>query len=1120
MKDEFRPFHETFLRHAAETPDAVALEFQEQRLTYRELAIRSGRFATYLDGLGVGAETVVGLALERSSELIVAILGILRAGGAWVPLDPSYPAKRLAYMFEDSGVDLLVTDDCGAATLPDTGVRRVDPRVGSRHRADEPPTTMLTRDNLAYVIYTSGSTGRPKGVGLTHGGLTNMAEAQVRTFGVGPGKRILQFIATSFDASVHEIVMALYVGATLVLAPRAAIVPGPGLADLLRRARITHANLPPAVLATLPDTNLPDLEMVVCGGEVLPEALAQRWLVGRRLFNAYGLTETTVWATVAEVRAGSGKPSIGQAIDGVHVVVLDARLEPVPVGEPGELAIGGKGVARGYLGAPGLTAERFIPDRFGPEPGGRLYRTGDLVRVRPDGDLEFLGRIDHQVKLRGFRIELDEIAASLREHPSVQDALVVVRHDGGEDRLVAYATGTDLASAELRAFLADRLPEHLVPSVVVILAALPLLPSGKVDRAALPAPDRASAGLPTEPLAPRTPTEQVLTRLVSDLLGVVEVGVDDDFFHLGGHSLLAGMLAARVRRELGRELPLLGIYQAPTVAAMATLLDSQPNRQELPPLVALLRDEPLPLSFPQERVWFLEQLAPGNLAYNAQATIRLRGPLDPATLQATLTEIVRRHEIFRTRFWAVDGVPVQQPLPPMPIHLPLVDLSDLPEPERDDRAEDVIRRALRDPFDLDRPPLARWLLIRHTEQDHTLVHVEHHFVHDGWSGALFLRELQVIYSAFAQRQPSPLPELPFQFADFAAWQRRWLRDDVLDRYLEFWTKELAGSPQTLDLPTDRPRPTMQSFEGAALRIDLPPVLCRKLREFSRERGVTLYTSMLAGFSTLLHRYTGQTDLLVGCAVANRRLAETEQLIGMVVNTIVLRLDASAQPSFDELLRRVHETTTRAYDWQDMPLDRLVNSLKIARDNSRNPLFQVMFSFHDSPVPDIDFDGLSGTVLERHNGSAKNDLRIVVIPRAEQRVGRISRDDEAPITLIWEYTTDLFDETTMRQMVAHYENLLEAALSQPGLDIGRLPMLTADEQQRLLVDYNNTAQPVVQASLPVLFEAQVRATPEAVAVVFQDTALSYAQLNARANQLAHLLIDRGVGPERFVALALP
>ncbi|HEX9548470.1 MAG TPA: amino acid adenylation domain-containing protein, partial [Acidimicrobiales bacterium] len=1115
---EFRPLHEAFLRQAAVTPDAVAVEFQGQGLSYYDLAERSGRFAAHLHGLGAGADTVVGVALERSAELIVAILGILRAGSAWMPLDPSYPSPRLAYMLEDSGVNLLVTDSNGAAGLPDTGVRRVDPRAASRHPASEPPTTAVSWDNLAYVIYTSGSTGRPKGVALNHHGLINLAEAQVRAFGVGPGKRVLQFAPTSFDASVSEIAMALHGGATLVLAPRATMVPGPELADLLRAARITHVTLPPSVLATLPDTNLPDLETLVCAGETLPGPLAQQWLVGRRLFNAYGPTETTVCATLAEVHAGSGTPSIGRAIDGVRTVVLDEHLRPVPVGEPGELAIGGKGVARGYLGEPGLTAQRFVPDWLG-DPGGRLYLTGDRVRLRPDGDLEFLGRLDDQVKLRGFRIEPGEVAATLREHRSVRDAVVVVRHDGGDDRLVAYAAGADLDPLELRVFLADRLPAHSVPSAVVVMAALPLSPSGKIDRAALPLPDRASASLPVVAVAPRTPTEQVLAALVRELLGVQEVGIHDNFFDLGGHFLLAGMLAARVRAELGRELPLGHIFRAPTVAAMAELLASVPPSDGVPPVVPVARDGRMPLSFPQERIWFLEQLAPGNLAYNVQATVRMRGPLDPATVQAALTEIVRRHEVYRTRFWAVDGIPAQQVLPPMPIHLPLVDVSDLPLPERDDRAEDVVRQAMRDPFDLARPPLARWLLIRHAEHDHTLVHVEHHFVHDGWSFAVFLRELQVIYGAFAERQPSPLPELPVQFADFAAWQRRWLSGDVLDRYLEFWTTELAGSPRTLDLPTDRPRPAMQSFEGAALRINLSPQLCRKLRQFSRERGVTLYATMLGGFAVLLHRYTGQTDLVVGSGVANRRLAEIEQLIGMVVNTLPLRLDASARPGFDELLGRVHETTTRAYDWQDVPLDRLVTALGLARDNSRNPLFQVMFSFHDSPVPEVDFAGATGTVLERHNGSAKADLNIVVIPRAEQRVGRTPRDDAAPITLIWEYATALFDETTMHQMVGHYEHLLEAAITYPTVDIGRLPMLGADEQQRLLVEFNDTAHPIPASGLLALFEAQVRATPDAVAVVFEGETVSYRELNTRANRLAHALAARGVGAESGVAVLL-
>jgi len=1107
MTDEFQPFHEAFLRRAAATPDAVAVEFEEHRLTYRELAQRSARFAAHLRSLGVGTDTVVGLSLERSAELVVALLGILRAGGAWVPLDPAYPADRLAYMLADSGVELVVTDQ----DPPWAGVRRVDPAAAG---SEESAPTASHPDSLAYVIYTSGSTGRPKGVLLTHGGLANLAAAQVRTFGVEPRHRILQFAPTSFDASVFEIVMALHVGATLVLAPRAAIAPGPGLADLLRDKRITHVTVPPSVLATIPYTVLPDLETLICAGEALPAPLAEQWRAGRRLFNAYGPTETTVWATVAELADG-GKPSIGTAIDGAHVVVLDAQLKPVPIGESGELAIGGKGVARGYLGRGGLTAERFIPDPFSPAPGGRLYRTGDQVRLHADGSLEFLGRIDHQVKINGFRIEPDEVAAVLREHPGVRDTVVVARPDAGGQRLVAYATGDTLAPAELRAFLADRLPAHMVPSAFVVLPELPLSPSGKVDRAALPAPDRHSAGLAAERVAPRTPTERALAQLVGELLGA-EVGIDDDFFDLGGHSLLAGRLAARIRADLGRELPLARIYDAPTVAAMAALVDELPAGPGLPPIERVSRCGPLPLAFPQERIWYLEALAPGNLAYNAQATVRLRGPLDPDALAATLTEIVRRHEIFRTRFRAVDGVPYQEPQPPMAIPLPLVDLTGLPEADREARAEEEVRAALRDPFDLSKPPLARWLLIRHGDDDHTLVHVEHHLVHDGWSFAVFLEELQAIYAAIRAGRPSPLPELPYQFADFAAWQRNWLRGDVLDRHLDFWTKELAGSPPALDLPTDRPRPVMQSFEGAAVRFDLPPALCRRLREFSREHGVTLYTAMLAGFCTLLHRYSGQTDLLVGSGVANRRLAEVEQLMGMVVNSLVLRVDASAQPGFAELARRVHETTARAYDWQDTPFDRLVAALDLPRDPSRNPLFQVMFSFHDSPVPDVDFGGLRGTVLERHNGSAKTDLNIVVIPRAEQRIGHGPRDDAAPITLIWEYATDLFDETTMRRMVAHYQALLDAALSRPELEIARLPMLALGEEQA--VDRSAAPYPDERV-IHDLFADQVATRPDATAIVAGDTTLSYAELDARANQIAHLLRERGVGRDTPVGVLL-
>ena len=649
-------FGDVFQHRVASAPDAIALEFRDQRLSYRELAAQSARLAVGLIRRGVGRDSVVGVAARPALELPVAILGIMRAGGAWLPLDPAYPAERLRYMVTDSGVTLLLADPGSAARLGSGDIEVLDPgRIASQTAGDDlPGGPRMRAGDLAYVIYTSGSTGLPKGVALTHGGLANLALAQVATFGVAAGDRVAQFAPISFDASVFEMVMALYTGATLVLAPREDMPPGPGLADFLRDQRITHVTLPPSVLATLPAAPLPDLAVLVCAGEALPGPLAEQWLAGRRLFNAYGPTEATVWATVAELAAGGGRPSIGTPVHGTRAIVVDERLRPLPPGTPGELAIGGRGVARGYLGKPALTAERLVPDPGSAEPGARMYLTGDRAVQRPDGNLDFLGRIDHQVKIRGFRIEPDEIAARLAAFPGVTDAVAVARGAG----LVGYVTGTGLDAAKLREYLAGRLPAHMVPGDVVLLDAMPLTPSGKIDRAALPAPDR-SAFVSPGYVEPGTPTERALAGFLTSLLDVDRIGATDDFFALGGHSLVAGRLAARVRAELGRELPLRQIYQAPSIAAMAKVIDSPGDWIAVPPIHPATDDPgtPAPLSFPQERIWFLEKLSPGNLAYNAQATLRLRGPLDHEVLRRTLSEIVRRHAVLRTAFHATHGVP-------------------------------------------------------------------------------------------------------------------------------------------------------------------------------------------------------------------------------------------------------------------------------------------------------------------------------------------------------------------------------------------------------------------------------------------------------------------------------
>ncbi|MEU9507475.1 amino acid adenylation domain-containing protein [Micromonospora sp. NPDC048170] len=1116
-------FHEAVLAHAARTPDAVAVESTDRSLSYAELVTHAHGMARHLRRHGVGPDVPVGIALDRSVESVVTVLGVLLAGGAWVPLDPSYPVERLSYMLADSGVDLVVAAASTMDRLPAGRVRRVDPAeaLADSWPAPDPLPRPSTARHLAYSIYTSGSTGRPKGVLISHGGLANLVRAQADAFGVRPGDRVLQFAPSSFDASVFETTMALATGATLVLADRAAIAPGPDLVATLRTRRISHVTLPPSVLAVLPDEALPDLAVLICAGEALPAPLVRRWAPGRRMYNAYGPTEATVWATLAQVYADGRRPSIGVPVTGVHVAVVDPDGRPAPDGEVGELVIGGAGVARGYHARPALTAERFVPDPDGP-PGARRYRSGDQVRRHPDGALEYVGRIDHQIKLRGHRVEPDEVTAVLAGHPAVTDAIVVARGSGDSTRLVGYAA-SDHDPTGLRAHLAERLPAYLVPDVVVTLDALPLTVSGKIDRAALPEPDRASAGLTDTVTLPRTGTEQLLAGFVADLLGHTSttdptpadqrLGVHDDIFALGANSLMAGRLAARVRAELGGELPVGVIYRSPTVAAMAAALDDGDDTERAPsppPLRPAAPDAVVPLSLPQERIWFLDQLDPGNRAYHAQATIRLRGPLDRAALRAALNEIIRRHDIFRTGFVAGPDGPEQRTAAHCAIDLPVVDLSAYDEPERGQRAEQTVADYLREPFDLASPPLARWALIRHADDDHTLVHVEHHLVHDGWSFAVLIEELTALYGSYAAGREPDLPPVVCRYRDFTLWQRGWMRGAALDRHLSHWTRELSGAPHELALPLDRPRPLTQSFTGASLRIDLAGELCERLRAYSRRHGVTLYATMLAGFAALLSRYARQDDMIIGSGVANRRLAETERMIGMVVNTLPLRVDLSGRPGFTDLVRRVHTRAARAYEWADVPLDRLVEAVDPVRDPSRNPLFQAMFSFHDSPMPRLNFAGLTGTVLERHNGTAKTDLNVVVLPRAEQHAGQGHRDDTAPITLIWEYATALFDASTMRRMTGHYIRLLDAAMTDPDQPVGRLPLLGAAEQDRIVHTYNRTAAAFpADRTVPDLFAEQVARRPHAPAVESAGQTLSYAELDDRADRLARLLRRRGV-----------
>ncbi|MCP4654050.1 MAG: amino acid adenylation domain-containing protein [bacterium] len=1133
-----RTVHELFTARVERAPEVVALVWEGAggevgAMTFRELDRRSSQLARYLRRRGVGAETLVGLFLERSPEMVVAVLAVLKAGGAYAPLDPGQPEARLALLLADARVPLVLTQERLAARLPaDAPSLCLD--SGWAAIAGQPtacPEPSVRPENLCYLMYTSGTTGTPKGIGVPHRGVVRLVR-ETDYAELGDQEVFLQLAPIPFDASTLEIWAPLVNGGRLVLHP-----PGPlsldQLAAVLARHRITTLFLTTALFLRMTESYAPSLAplgQLITGGEVTSPAHMGALLetFDGRLINAYGPTENTTITTCHPVRSCRiGIPvAIGRPIANTRLHLLDRHLEPVPVGVPGELCCSGDGLARGYHRRPALTAAAFVPDPFGAEPGERLYKTGDLARYLADGAVDFLGRIDAQVKIRGFRVEPGEVEAVLAAHPAVATTVVMVREDLAGDqrplpaRLVAYVVaggeppgGEPPAAAEFQRFLAERLPPYMVPAAFVLLEELPLTPNGKVDRAALGRRALPEFRSEEDTVAPRTPTEELLAGIWSRLLGVDQVGIEDDFFACGGHSLLATRLVSAIRRAFAVELPLEELFNTPTIAALAPTIEAAlgtgPEDRASPP-ERVPRTSPPPLSFAQERLWFLAQLEPDNPAYNIPAAITLRGTLAVAVLAASLDELVRRHETLRTRFAVDGGGPVQIIDPPAPQALPVVDLTAL-EPAR--RQAEVERLAGEDAvrlFDLARGPLLRTTLVA-TEPatpeggEHVLLLNQHHVISDGWSIGVLIRELAALYEAFSEGRSSPLAELPVQYADFAVWQRRWLSGEMLERQLAWWRPRLSPPLPVLDLPRDHPRPRAQTWRGARHRLRLPPELAAALRTLAREQDATLFMTLLAAFKVLLHRLSGDDDVLVGFPIAGRTRAEVEDLIGIFLNTLVVRTDLSGRLSFRDLLARVRTEALGAFAHQDVPFEKLLEQFPPERDLSRTPVFQVFFNMLNLPAAELRLPGLTLELRSEVETPSKFDLTAYV---TEERAGTIAFD------LV--YNADLFDPERMAEMADELRLVLEQVAADADVAIDRLSLVTP-RAATLLPDSKAVPAAEWQGAIHERIRARAQTIPERTAVVDGVETWSYGELLATAGGLARALRAAGLGPGDVVAV---
>ncbi|WP_427161138.1 amino acid adenylation domain-containing protein [Aliinostoc sp. HNIBRCY26] len=1108
-----------FEQQVTKNPDNLAVVFESQSLTYQQLNEKAEQLADYLiEKYQIQPDTLVGISVERSLEMIIGVLGILKAGGAYIPIDPNYPPERIQFMLKDSGISILLTQSFLVAKLPLDSLENSIEVVyldDSSHRNIETQRKIsknqVKPDNLAYVIYTSGSTGRPKGVMIEHKAIVNLALGWVETFQVQRHSRLLQFGSFSFDLSIGEIATALSAGACLYLAHQETLLPSQTLVDFLNIKEITHLFLSPSALATLPKSTLNNLQSIGVGGEACPAELVSDWGTGRRFYNCYGPTECTVIAAISPCLPNGKKPSIGKPSPNLQIYILDANNQPLPPGIPGELCVAGVGLARGYLNRTETTAEKFIEiDLFGNTE--RIYKTGDLARWGTDGNLEYLGRIDEQIKLRGFRIELGEIEALLLQHSLVQEAVVTVYETDSNPRLIAYITADEKSASlaiKIRDYLKNYLPNYMIPSQIMVLDQIPLTANGKIDRRALPAPN---TDISTDLEIPVTPAEEILVSLWQGLLKTKSVGRSDNFFELGGHSLLATQLVARIRDSFGVELPVRKVFEQSILSELAREIDKVSASVTLPPIAPQLENEPKTLSFAQLRLWFLAQLeGKGTSAsYNMPIALQLDGKLNLEALRQSLTYLLERHTSLRSYFPALEGEPqvVVKNIEDIEV-LEIADLQALDPQIQAQTVQQLSDLHAQAPFDLNTGPLFKAKLLQLSQQKNILLINMHHIISDGWSIGVFKRELEQAYAAYAVGSTPNLSPLPIQYSDYAAWQRSWLQGEILASQENYWQQQLADAPPLLELPTDYPRPAQQSYQGKHEEYCLSRELTQQLKTLSQQQGVSLFMTLLAAFNILLSRYSRQEDLCLGSGIANRTHSHTEGLIGFFVNTLVLRSKIKSEQSFSELLQQTRQTCLDAYAHQDIPFEYLVEKLQPERSLSHNPLCQVMIVMQniEGTGKNVSLTGLEIQPVEQNYPFAKFDLTLYLSEREEQ------------IHCMWEYATDLFAADTIKRMAAHLEVLLTAITQNPQQPVSTLPLMTAREIQQLQAWNQTDADYPDHHTLVTLFAEQAAKTPDKIAAVLANQSisegigntqelktLSYEQLNQKANQLAHYLIQ--------------